>query len=76
MFAEYVDRSGEILARAEGEITTEAELANLVGSLSDRFRTLYPERSFQADIGKARCIIRIGAVDAPPATRQQGAFAT
>lgn len=68
MFAEYVDRSGEILARAEADITDEAGLVDLVGSLSDRFRVLYPERSFQADLGKAQCIIRVGAVAAPPAT--------
>jgi hypothetical protein len=64
MFAEYVDRSGEVMARTEAEVTKEADLADLVGSLGQQFRELYPERTLQADIGKARCMIRMGAVDA------------
>jgi hypothetical protein len=76
MFAEYVDRSGEVLARAEAEIYKEADLADLVGSLSERFRISYPERSLQAALGKAQCMIRIGSAAALPESLTQGAFAT
>jgi hypothetical protein len=74
MFAEYVDRSGEVLARVEAEISREADLADLVGSLSEQFRMLNPERSLQADLGKARCMIRIGSAAALPQSLTRAAF--
>jgi hypothetical protein len=63
MYAEYVARTGEILARTEGEITSEADLVTLLGLLSDRFTGLYhPSLSRNSDLGKAECMIRIGPV--------------
>lgn len=75
MFAEYVDRSGEVLAREESEIHKEADLADLVGLLSERFRVLYPARSLQADLSKAQCMIRIGSAAALPRSLTQATFA-
>jgi hypothetical protein len=71
MFVEYVARSGEILAREEAEINEEADLATLVGSLSERFEVLHPSPTFRADLDQADCMIRIGAVTRSTA----GAFA-
>ena len=60
MYAEVIDASGVVVARADGEVSEDGDLAGLVGLVVARFRRAHPDQSLMTDIGQAGSTIRLG----------------
>jgi hypothetical protein len=65
MYAEIVDSSGTVLARAEGEVAEEGDLSAIASRAIARFRAEHSGRSFFADARTAGLTLRAGAADKP-----------
>lgn len=59
VFAEVVDRSGAVLARAEGELKKEGDMAEISRRALDRFHQSFPGQSVLSASG-AEFTLRFG----------------
>ena len=69
MYAEVIDTSGAVVVRAEGEVTADGDLAELMGLVVNRFRRDHPNQSLMMDIGQAGSTVRLGLAQLADAQR-------
>lgn len=60
MYARVVDRTGDILAAAEGEVKEDDDLIELIRQALNRFRQTKPGHSLMVDVGRDSITIEVG----------------
>ena len=63
MFAEIVDRTGSVVARAEGEVVREGDLSEISRRAVDRFHQSFPGQSLLSGPGDFEFILRYGRAE-------------
>ena len=63
MYAEIIDSAGNVVARAEDDVSQNGDITVLVQMALDQFGEIHPDQSFLAEVGQAGFTVRFGRAD-------------
>ena len=63
MYAEIIDGAGNVVVRAEDDVSQNGDLTVLVQLALDRFQELHPDQSLVTELGKAGLTVQFGMVE-------------
>ncbi len=60
MYAEIIDGAGNVVVRAEDDVSQNGDLTVLVQMALDQFRELHPDQTFLTEVGQDGFTVRFG----------------